>query len=205
MTSSEAARRRLLLAGLTAAWWCPPARAFDRVAARDRYRDWLNRFHNDLTALANEVPKGAPATLADVERCCSGSVVPGSRGAHNVTEWYARALSENRGGWVLRAFQLMERSIPAGQGGLFPEAPQSGFPDRTLTVWYMHIHSGEALSPYFRNPQRFSPYRLPPDGQLERNAYPFLLFEDGAAGLRFGGAGKEWHGAVQFAYELQHL
>jgi hypothetical protein len=206
------ARRQLLLAGLAAPWLYTPAWAFDRVVAGERYRAWLAQFHADIATTSGKVPRGEPVTAADVERWCERSVAPGSRAVQNLAEWLTEArrdgMSRSGGeivyhGPLRLALRLMTSSIPAGQGGLYPEVSPSKYPDRVLTVWYMHIHAGEHLAPYFENPKRFSPYRLPPDGQLARNAYPFLLFEDGPAGLRFGGFGQEWYGALQYAYNVQ--
>jgi hypothetical protein len=67
----------------------------------------------------------------------------------------------------------------------------------------MHIHGGDRLQRYFEDERAFKPYHLPPDGQLERNAYPFMMFEAKTGDLRFGGFGSEWFGAVQRLDNMQ--
>lgn len=186
--------------------------AFDRASEGQRYRRWLADFQRDVRRLATEVTADTALTLEHVHRCCASTVVPHSRAASNVLEWVGSSRPTRRSGsygeiaWagplqlVLRVLSL---SVPAGNGGLYPEPAGSDLPDRALSVWYMHINGGEDLQRYFDHPKSFAPYHLPPDGQLERKAYPFLLFEDQPTGLRWGGIGQEWFGAIQSLYDMQ--
>lgn len=198
---------------LLSLWACAAmAQDFDRVAAGTQYRSWLQQFHTDLQATLREVPRDEDITIAQVNRWCAGSVVPGSRAAGNVVQWLNASRQHGErtvsGEIVYRGpmtvlLHLFRSSIPAGEGGLYPEPEGSPYPDGQLSVWYMHIHSGDLLQDYFDHPKRFAPYRLPPAGVLERNAYPFLLFQLHEGRLRFGGVGQEWWGAFETLYNKQ--
>lgn len=205
-------RRQVLMTCILAALPGQAAWAFDRVGAGERYRQWLKQLKSDLQAVTREVPADEPITVDHINKLCASSVVPDSRAAANFRDW----LNESRKygertvsgeivfvGPLTIIMRLLESSIPAGQGGLYPEPAGSSFPDRALSVWYMHVHGGEHLQRYFDNSEVFKPYHLPPDGQLERGAYPFLMFEDKDQRLRFGGVGREWYGAVGWLYEMQ--
>ena len=187
-----------------------PAWAFDRVKEGERYRQWYAQLQKDIETLREQVPSGKPLSNEDVERWCANSLVPGSRAIENLRSWLSSGsgVSAAGGGIVIVGptaiiMSLLESSIPAGQGGLFPEKEGSAFPDKALTVWYMHISGGSILQPYFADGRSFKPYRLPPPGVLERDAYPFLLFEDRGGRLRFGGVSQEWFGAVQYLHSIQ--
>jgi len=99
---------------------------------------------------------------------------------------------------------LFENSVPAGYGGLFPEAPGSHFPSDRFSVWYMHIGGSEVLQAYFDDKAQFPNYQLPPEGMLKRHAYPFLLFEDAGYALRLAGIGAEWMGAAVYLHRKQY-
>jgi len=187
-----------------------PAHAFDRIAASTQYQQWLVQLKSDINTVYRQVPREQEISKADIARWCAESVVPGSRGEDNLAEW----LNSNRGqpshtrsGEIIyvSAFRvlmnLFEASIPAGDGGIFPEPVGSPYPDLKLHAIYMHIDGGESLERYFK--EAFIPYRLPPEGKVERDAYPFLLFEQSKGKLRFGGVGKEWWGAFQRIYNVQ--
>lgn len=174
----------------------------------------MGTFRDEVQALLKGVPADRPIEPSDVAKWCARSIVPDSRAAIHLAEIAGSARSQARsrsgsGGEIvifgpLKLLDgLLESSIPSGLGGAYPEAPGSRFADRVLTVWYMHIDDGGLLTPYFENPAAFRPYRLPPDGRLERNAYPFLLFEDAGATLRLGGLGSEWFGALTQLNQLQ--
>lgn len=204
---------RRLLAGLLCCallMGAAPVSAFDRVKEGERYRQWYAQLQKDIESLLAHVPSGAPLTNEDIERWCANSLVPGSRAIHNLRDWLSGGAGISRAGGGIAIvgpttilISLLESSIPAGQGGLFPEKEGSGFPDKTLTVWYMHIPGNSVLQPYFDDARNFKPYRLPAEGVLERNAFPFLLFEDKGGRLRFGGVSQEWFGAVQYLHGIQ--
>ncbi len=202
-------RRRLMTALVCSGALASPALAFDRVAQKKRYGVWLQSLRADLNELRRRVPDGEEVTLEHVAEWCQRSVVPGSRFAQNLAQLVTQARAQSnvpgrRHRGTLDVTLLTFRSaIPAGQGGMFPEPQDSGFSDGTLRVWYMHIHDHGHLAGYFKDPSHFDPYRLPPDGQLQRKAYPFLLFEDQPDRLRLGGVSAEWHGAVTRIFDIQ--
>jgi len=198
-------RKSLCLIVLSVVLFSGVASAFDREQEGSRYRQWLTQLEQDLGVLIDQVPAEQPITRDDVERVCTKSLVPGFRATHNFAEFLAVRPSKGYDGKKLTYYgalqvvmHLLKASIPAGQGGLFPESPDSAFPDKALAVWYVHITDGSILQPYFDDKRAFKPYRLPANGVLERDVYPFLLFEDSPGGLRLGGFGREWWGAVQF-------
>ena len=181
-------RRGVLLAGVCAGMASSPgAWAFDRAKEGERYRVWLERFKRDLQVLSAKVSRQEPLSLDHIHQYCAGSLVPHSRAAKNFLDWLNHSRKKGDAtvsgeivfvGPLTIVMRLLAASIPAGNGGLFDEPKDSGYADRTLSVWYMHIHGGEHLQRYFDNPKAFAPYHLPAEGQLERAAYPFLLFED---------------------------
>lgn len=204
--------RRTLLASVPALLIGSGAHAYDRVQAGERYRRWCEVLESNLQTLSAHLPLGEKATPEDVAHRCARSVVPGSRAATNLSDWLNLSrrerefgLSGPRGssGPMVAIKRLLTQSLPAGDGGLFPEPSGSPYPDRTLRVWYVHVEGGERLERYFADPDRFNPYRLPPEGTLERKAYPFLLFEERGNQLRLGGFSTEWIGAAEFARSLQ--
>ena len=199
--------KTLFMALLVVALSAGRAFAFDREREGDRYRQWLHQLNLDIAALSEQVPPSRPVTRQDIERFCAKSLVPGSRATQNFAEFltavrpYGKKKNgepQSYGGTLKILMHLLDASVPAGQGGKFPEAPGSGFADRSLTVWYVHIQGGSILQSYFDDKNVFKPYRLPKDGVFERDVYPFLLFEDAPAGLRFGGFGREWWGAASY-------
>ena len=54
---------------------------------------------------------------------------------------------------------------------------------------------------YLESPGNFTPYRLPPAGKLERNAFPFVLMDTRGDTLRLGGVSRELAGLMAY---LQH-
>lgn len=206
-------RRRVLQAAACAALVSShEAWSFDRVSAGHRYRAWLVQLREDLTAVMSQVPSGQEVALDDIHRLCERSIVPHSRAAKNFFEWLnvSRQQGQRRGSGGIASMdflsiilRLLQASIPAGTGGVFKEPEGSGFPDQRLSVWYMHIHGGEILQRYFTSSAMFKPYHLPAEGMLERNAYPFLTFEEKGDTLCFGSFGREWFGAAETLYETQ--
>jgi hypothetical protein len=206
-------RRRVLQAGVCAALaGSQGAWALDRVKAGERYRAWLVQLTSDVATVAREAPREELITLAQIHQFCSASIVPNSRAAGNFMSWLNQSRQHGERtvsgeivfvGPLTIILRLLEASMPAGRGGLFPESQDSGFPDRSLEVWYMHVHAGEHLQRYFDDKQIFKPYHLPPEGQLVRDAYPFLMFDDQGPVPRLGGFGREWFGAVDVTYNMQ--
>lgn len=207
--------RRLFLFAALACLLTGPAQAdtppaFDRAAAGARYRAWEARFENDLRVYAKERAAGKAAAPKDVERIFAHSLAPGSRAISNVQQLFSGTTADyTQSGEIIFVgprvllLKMLKNSYPAGQGGAFPEPPGSTFPPG-LTVWYMHIQSGDLLEErYFSNPAIFKPYHLPPNGTLERDAYPFLLFEDKNGELRLGGFGREYWGALETLWNVQ--
>ncbi len=88
---------------------------------------------------------------------------------------------------------VLDSAIPAGQGGLYPET-DAALNVADLTVWYLHVDVGDMTNTYLLSGEHFTPYRLPPPGKLERNAYPFLLMDTRDDALRLGGISSELWG-----------
>lgn len=180
------------------------AQGFDRQAENQRYRQWLSDFKQDLERLRQSPDPGS----ADVDSLFARTLVPGSRATQ-----LARELAKAPGGTtsgeihfvgIPRIFlAVLSDAVVAGDGGVYPET-QAAYGKDTLRVRYMHVDGGGRLEPYFNNPDVFKPYRLPETGILERDAYPFLLFEDRDGKLRLGGVSKEFWELVRFMDALQH-
>lgn len=181
---------------------------FNRAASAAKYRDWLKQFDNDLAHYFNE-RNSRELNDADIAHFFCNSVVPNSRAMANLKDLFLsgkpRATVSGEIVFVgpQRVLQrMLNSSIPAGYGGRFPEPTGSKFA-AGMAVWYMHIQGGDALERYFDSPSNFDHYHLPPNGVLERRAYPFLLFEEEGRQIRWGGIGQEFWGAVESMYSTQ--
>lgn len=176
------------------------AQQFDRVAELARYRAWLAVFKHDLERLSD-----ARGVLSDAEldAMFARSVVPGSRGAAFLRQTFtqrtaAGAYSPFHGPRrVLMA--VLDSGIPAGQGGRYPEKDPA-LDGADLTVWYLHVDAGDMANTYLLSGKHFKPYRLPPPGTLERNAYPFVLMDTRGATPRLGGISAELWGLITYLH-----
>ncbi|XYJ11490.1 hypothetical protein ACSUZJ_05750 [Telluria sp. B2] len=205
-------RRDFLLTGAMFAVAGTSSWEFDSDSALLRYRNWLARFKRDIAQLSAEVSGTAGVFEEQVRIICKSSIVPHSRATLMINDWLmgiADKPSGHRGvgryvdlGSVVML--LLGDSVPAGFGGLFPEALRSRFPSHRYSVWYMHIAGPEALQAYFNDKAHFPNYQLPPNGTLKRHTYPFLLFEDAGNTLRLAGVGAEWMGAAVYLYRKQY-
>lgn len=181
-----------------------PAQPFDRQLENQRYQQWLDAFRQDLQTLRQSPD---PAN-ADIDALFAKTLVPGSRATQVVKSLVqapgASTHGEIRFVGILRVFLgALSESVVAGDGGIYPDT-QDAYKSQTLRVRYMHVDGGGRLERYFNNPEIFKPYRLPDPGAFERNAYPFLLFEDSHGTLRLGGVSKEFWDLVKFMDALQY-
>jgi len=185
--------------------------AFDRAVASERYRAWYARLQADIATVGKQVPAGQQITETDVARLCESSVVPGSRGTRNLADWLNQARKNPSHtvsgeiviiGKFLVLMHMFEQATPVGEGGLFPETPGNGYPDRSLQVIYMETKGCDGVDSISVG-ELFKPYHLPPAGMLERDAYPFLMFEEKDGRLRYGGMGREWWGVFQNIFSTQ--
>lgn len=181
----------------------PAAHAFDHVAATQRYQQWVKDFENDLTQLAAV----RDPSDADIERLFANTVVPSSRAVAFVRQLAAQPRGSVSGGIAFQGAArltvgVLRQAVVAGDGGPYTDTPP-GKPPLTLRAWYLHIDGGGRLERHFNDPDSFKPYHLPPDGTLERDAYPFLVFEDGPR-LRLGAITREFWGVVRFLDNAQH-
>lgn len=192
---------------------CLPALAeasFDRAKQGERYRAWLAQFETDLKIYRAALADGKAQSADDVADIFRRSVVPGSRAHNNAQQIFGSQRPDySTSGEIVFVgearvlLNLLHRSVPAGYGGVFPEAAGSAFPSG-LSVWYMHVDGGDELEQdYFASPKYFEPYRLPPHGVLVRKAYPFLLFEDAPDRLRLGGFSAEYWRILEIVWNIQ--
>lgn len=177
---------------------------FDRQLENQRYQQWLDAFRQDLQTLRQSPD---PAN-ADIDALFAKTLVPGSRATQVVKSLVqapgASTHGEIRFVGILRVFLgALSESVVAGDGGIYPDT-QDEYKSQTLRVRYMHVDGGGRLERYFNDPEIFKPYRLPDPGAFERNAYPFLLFEDSHGTLRLGGVSKEFWDLVKFMDALQY-
>lgn len=177
------------------------ARGFDRAAELQRYRAWMQQFTQDMAALG---AARAPLTESQLDALFARSVVPGSRGSAFVREAFTRPAGDHdylpADGPQAVTMAVLQSAIPAGEGGPYPET-NPGLQGLDLTVWYLHVDVGAMTNDYLESPANFSPYRLPPPGKLERNAFPFVLMDTRGKALRLGGVSRELAGLIAY---LQH-
>ena len=205
-------RREFLWISAAFALPCAAAPTRALVGANERYRLWLVQLHADLAQLVAQTKGSRHISEGQIEKFCSKSIVPHSRGAHLLSELLSGAAERRQQGRArghyagpeMLTLQLLDLSVPAGYGGLFPEPAGSRFPSNRYSVWYMHLSAGDMLETYFEDKSLFSPYALPPDGQLRRKSFPFLLFETIGSTLRLAGASDEWFGAVNYLIQKQY-
>lgn len=180
------------------------AQTFDRASENQRYQQWLEDFRQDFQKLR----RSPGMTSADIDAAFAKTLVPGSRATQLIGE-LARAPGGSTHGeihfvGIARVFlAALSDAVVAGDGGVFPD-PLPKYQGLTLHVRYVHVDGGGRLERYFNNPDNFSPYRLPAQGELARGAYPFLLFEDTQGKLRLGGVSKEFWDLVKFMDALQY-
>ncbi|MBC9906431.1 hypothetical protein [Achromobacter xylosoxidans] len=180
------------------------AQAFDRQAENARYRQWLEDFRADLQRL-RQSPDPAKA---DIDSLFAKTIVPASRGTQLVRT-LVEAPGDSTSGEVHYAglqrvfLAALANAVVAGDGGNYPET-QAKYQKQVLRVRYMHVDGGGRLESFFNDPENFKPYRLPAPGTLERDAYPFLLFEEHEGKLRLGGVSKEFWDLVKFMDTQQY-
>lgn len=184
------------------------AETFDRVEAKERYRNWYNRFETDFAEF-EKACKNGPLEPVRVNEIFVHSVAPDSR----MTQFLGNFASQPglmRGsagdpGAVSMAYIMvttLKQALPAGYGGEYrPEKPVPG--DADSFVWYIHIHAGDDMRDTFSNPKNFNPYRLPPYGVLERNVYPFVNFRDKDGKLFLTGISAETVKVFNAFWQLQ--
>lgn len=190
----------MVLAGLFASVDNAIAQDFNRAAELKRYRAWLHDFTQDLDTLS---AARAPLSDAELDAMFSRTVVPGSRGAGFVRQTFTQRDSDGnfhpRTGGRAIFMGVLGSGIPAGQGGRYPE-PDPQRDVAPLTVWYLHVDVGDMTNTYLLSSEHFTPYRLPPPGKLERNAYPFLLMDTRNDALRLGGVSSELWGLITYLH-----
>jgi len=176
------------------------AQDFNRAVELVRYRAWLTAFKQDLDRLSAS-PR--PLSETELDALFIRTVTPGTRGAGFIRQAFTQRSSE--GGYFPKPgpravfMAVLDSAIPAGQGGLYPEAdPALNVAD--LTVWYLHVDIGDMTNTYLLSGEHFTPYRLPPPGKLERNAYPFLLMDTRNGALRLGGVSSELWGLIAYLH-----
>ena len=204
-------RRDFLFTGAMLAVPGTPVWGFDADSAAMRYRNWLTQFLYDLARLRKRVIDVA-VPEEQIGVICRSTIMPHSRAVVMVSGWLKDAANKCNTSHRARRYTsldsvvmlLLENSIPAGYGGLFPEEAGNRFPYDRFVVWYMHIVGPNALQAYFDDKTQFLDYKLPPDGVLKRHAYPFLLFEDAKSTLRLAGVGAEWMGAAIYLHRKQY-
>lgn len=176
------------------------AQEFNRAAELVRYRTWLTAFKQDLDRLS-ATPR--PLSEAELDAMFVRTVVPGSRGAGFIRQAYTRRSSEGAyfpaPGPRTVFLAVLDSAIPAGEGGPYPETDAT-LNVADLTVWYLHVDVGDMTNTYLLSGEHFKPYRLPPPGKLERNAYPFLLMDTRSGVLRLGGVSSELWGLIVYLH-----
>jgi hypothetical protein len=184
------------------------AETFDRVAAKERYRDWYRRFETDFAEFEKACRPG-PLDAGRVSGIFVHSVAPDSRMTRMLLDFSARPGlmrgSNAEPGAVSMALIMvttLEQALPAGFGGAYhPEKPVPG--DADSFVWYIHIHAGDSMRDFFGNSKNFNPYRLPPHGVLERNVYPFVNFREKDGKLLLTGLSAETVKVLNALWQLQ--
>lgn len=204
--------RYLLLIALLA--YSTIGHAFDRAAAGAAYEQWFEHFIADVGHLRNALIDNPDLTPEDVDRICAASIAPHSRMSAFILDLAQNSVRQgdvHSGGEIVSFGPLyllqyfLAESLPAGDGGLWPEPDAKQFPTTDVRVLYVHINGGSILAGHLNNPDYFAPYHLPPDGVLQRKAYPFLLFQNQQGRLRLAGLGQEYWGALNYLYSIQFM
>ncbi len=192
----------------------PISHAFDRAAAGAAYEQWFEQFISDVGRLRNALIDKPDLTPDDVDKICAASIASHSRMSEFVLDLAQNSVRKgdvHSGGEIVSYGPLyilqrvLAESLPAGDGGVWLEPEANKFTATDVRVLYVHIHGGSLLAEYFNDSDNFSPYRLPPDGVLQRKAYPFLLFQNQQGRLRLAGLGQEYWGALNYLYSKQFM
>jgi hypothetical protein len=174
---------------------CKPG-TWNPAQAGASYAHWLATWRKDWQAAVKQ-----PAALT--RSSFDASVAPVSRAAINLfqlliepeklqlplPEGVEAAATETL---AARLEALLAEAQPAGYGGLYPE-PEERFAGLCAEVWYLRLPSLEAsLAAGQPSPLgSVTPYALPAEGKLRRDAYPFILVSRNRDQLRLAGLSKE--------------
>lgn len=190
------------------------AQAYDRVAAGEAYRQWLQQFLQDQNTLARALRANPQLDPAEVDRLCAASVAPHSRMSQQLLQLTSQSVHQGNAtvsgeivfyGPLYLLNHMLADSLPAGDGGAWPEPLPEQFSTPKVRAVYMHIHAGDHLADYFADPEIFAPsYHLPADGVLERKAYPFLNFQIDHGHWRLAAIGSEYWNAVAYLSSQQY-
>lgn len=188
--------------------------AFDRAAAGASYEAWFEQFIADVGRLRNALIDHPDLTPDDVDKICAASIASHSRMSAFVLDLAQNSVRHgdvHSGGEIVSygPLYLLQRvladTIPAGDGGLWVEPEPKKYTASDVRVLYVHIHGDSLLAEYFSDSRNFAPYHLPPEGTLQRKAYPFLLFQNQQGKLRLAGLGQEYWGALDYLYSKQFM
>jgi hypothetical protein len=97
-----------------------------------------------------------------------------------------------KGRYVDHLVKWLKAAKPEASGGIYPDplASKDGACDE---VWYVSMPGlKDKLAKSNRGFPLMSGYHLPPSGQFERNAYPFLTFQRTSKGLALAGISREF-------------
>lgn len=180
-----------------------PAQAFDRQAQTQRFARWVSDFQRDFRKLDGV----RNPTDADIERIFADTIVPGSRAVTFVRQMSEQPEGSTAGGIAFAGprrlvLSVLRQAVVAGDGGPYTDAPPGKAPQQ-LRAWYLHIDGGGMLEPLFADREIYTDYRLPATGTLEREVYPFLLFQEGPT-LRLGAITREFWAVIQYLDNKQH-
>lgn len=179
-------------------------RDFDHRDAKRLYQDWYERFESDARDFSRK-SRERKSSAAQINAAFADSVVPDSLMTTllgTIPPWDG---PKRYYSWTSVLMLVLDDALPAGFGGPFQSeaAPQPSYAGSF--VWYMHIHSTESFASAFDDPKLFDPYRLPPHGVLERNAYPFLVFRKRNGRLYLVALSAELAGLVDNVYQQQFM
>ena len=169
---------------------------WDERAASKKYASWVK----DWAKLWRPVLRGDP--LSNDDRWAA-LVAPQSRAFYTLVqlrqdeESVVRSLGVTVKGppkaTLVRHFvDWMLKARPVRFGGIYPES-DARMAGLCAEIWYVQLPGVEArlASPGMRTPLP-EPYVLPPEGTLQRGAYPFLTFQQDPKGLQLAGISREF-------------
>lgn len=180
--------------------------AFDRGMAGEEYRQWLRVFLKDAQALRDALGRNPNLEIDEIDRICEASLAPHSRATFLLREMMIGTAQSGEAPNRREIFlisnmfgRILEYSIPSGDGGLWKEPRSDQYSMQDVRVMYMHVQVDEDA---FTATRGFLDYHLPPNGVLERNVYPFLMFQRHEGQLRLAGVGSEYWGLLRYVINV---
>lgn len=189
-----------LLIALIASATAMAEKAMDLQEVQAAYPIWLKNYEKELSSFAvaskaaDEDAVSRELTLAEIEKSFEKSIKPGSSMASNLLTLHQRGQIRGSNGdpgfasFAEMIFDVLSRAKPVELGG-YSTKPEGH-------IVYLELQDVGNCNPYAEN-------SIPKNGNLVRDTYPFIAFEEENERLRLSSLPKELVNIVVCATERQ--